>query len=687
MITPAPWAATQQRLPARAPRPRAGRCIGWWRAVLVFASAGCWLLVSAGPAFAHATLLSTDPPAGYAVAVAPHVISLDFDEPVTFQGPPISLRTASGRVLPVGRVSRSNGGRLVSAPVLGQLPPGGYQVNWQVISSDGDVVAGTFSFGVGTAAPAAGASTRGTAGLGSAALLRFLLFVGLAVALGGVLGSRLADRPAPRAGLVNPGSWLGVGCLLGWLGAAGLVVHLLGAGSLLEGLRRVSPGPLLATGSGRIALAELLGFSFAALIAGLARRRPRLRVWVAAPLTAVVAAEALRSHVHDLAGGWGSLVIGVHLTAVALWVGTLLHLVRVGLAWRGEPGWARLLIRRYARLAVWLFAAVIVTGTLATVIVLPSWASFLDTGYGRVLLVKLALVAVVSVLALAGRRRAGRDQPDGQVEPGRATRGEAVVLVAVLAVTGVLVSLPSPATVTSVLAAPPAPVGPTVALGTLIGQVSVGVQASAGQLLINTTVPGAETADGGGPGAPGYRVNASLREPDGRARQLNLRGCGTGCFVATVGWSAGQTRLRLRVSAPGWRGGTATLSVPWFPVSAAGLLPRMFAAMRKVGRFQLTETVTSNTTGPSFTNVLTVSTRRFFAAEPYQPGAVPPAVVLSTSDQHTEIGFAFPAEGIYVRLVLARNGLIEREVLADPGHLILRTFTYPHAGSPVPPRN
>jgi len=473
------------------------------RLAVLAATAAALVALPAAPALAHATLLATTPAAGYSVASSPATLTLIYDEPVSAQGPALRLTDPAGQVA-LGPVRLTNDGRWLSAPVPRRLPAGQYTVSWQVVADDGDVVAGSYQFAVGApvAVPAAGRQgAAGTRGLTAASLLRWLVFTALALALGGLAGevltrrrSRLANSPVPHqpAGDVAPRAPLRAASLLGTAAAAGLGVHQLGGGSILTGLGHLSLPALLGSGPGRLALAEAVAFAAAAGLALTARGR----LLAAVPLLAVVLAEGLRGHVEAALPGWGAALVAIHLAAAALWVGALVHLCRVGWAWRSTPVLVRQLAGDYSRLALALFVAVVATGTLAALLLLPSWAALSGTSYGQLLLAKLAAVGAVAVLALAGRRRlrqaprsAGSTNPMATTEPGRAARLERWLLVGVLGITALLVSVAPASPASSALTLPPPPAGPVVRLGTLAGQVNVAVAASDGQLEVRTSTP------------------------------------------------------------------------------------------------------------------------------------------------------------------------------------------------------
>jgi copper transport protein len=522
-----------------------------------------WL---AGPASAHASLLATTPAAGYSVTTSPAALTLVFDQPVSVQGVPLRLSGPAGPV-PLGAARLSNGSRWLTAPVTRTLPTGRYTVAWQVVAADGDTVGGGYCFGVGAVSVAAvnGPGTPATRGLVWAALLRWVLFAALSVALGGLVGQALARRVVRRAKtagreLARVRAPVAAASAVGGVAAAGLAAHLLGSGNVISGLGKLSLPALLGSGTGRLSVIEAAAFLLAAALAV----RPRLQVLAVAPLLAVVIAEGRRSHVRELAGDWGWLLLAVHLTAAGIWVGALVHVVRVAWAWRARPVAAHRVISEYARLALLLVLLVIATGAVAAIVVLPNLSALTTTGYGRFLLAKIALVASALALAIASRwwlRNTSPLRPEPRtdvVAPGRAARIERAVLVAVLAVTALLVSVATPRSANSVLALPPPPTGPIVRLATLIGQVTVDVAASDGQLEVRTSVPnpGAEKDSEGGQAT---NIAAEIG-PTGHARPVALRRCGPDCFVGPAQWSHGDNQLSVSASATGWAGGTATFT-------------------------------------------------------------------------------------------------------------------------------
>ena len=272
---------------------------------------------------------------------------------------------------------------------------------------------------------------------------RWLLLIGLSVALGGLAGRGLArqylardDTPAAPARLPPP--WALRGSLAGLGASAALLVTALAAPGAAATLARPPAAGLGGRGTAVIAAAELACFAIAALLLRL--RRPG---WSAVPLSGVVLAEGLRAHPEGMIPVAGALLTYCHLLPAVLWAGMLVYTARTAIAWRAWPEAARSLFRLYGTAAAWLFGIVVVTGVLSAVLLVPV-SSLLTTTYGRFLVAKAALVAVAAALALASRAGLRRAAPPGPGLP-LAVRLEIGALAAVLAATGLLTVLTPPA--------------------------------------------------------------------------------------------------------------------------------------------------------------------------------------------------------------------------------------------------
>lgn len=122
----------------------------------------------------------------------------------------------------------------------------------------------------------------------------------------------------------------------------------------------------------------------------------------------------------------------------------MLHTLRV-LRRRRDRAAGAALLGLYARVAAVLLAAITATGVWSSLRRMPAatvLGQLTTTAYGRTLLAKVVLVAVVCVLALWARVRLRRAaDPLTACVPARA---EVAVLGTVVAVSGVLTALPLP---------------------------------------------------------------------------------------------------------------------------------------------------------------------------------------------------------------------------------------------------
>lgn len=272
---------------------------------------------------------------------------------------------------------------------------------------------------------------------------RGLLLAGLSVALGGLAGRGLArqylareDTPAAPSALPTP--WALRGSLIGLVAGAALLVTALAGPGVAASLARPPVAGLGSMATGVIAAAELACFALAATLLRL--RQPG---WSVLPLFGVVLAEGIRAHPEGMLPVAGALLTYCHLLPAVLWAGMLVYTARTAIAWRACPRSARGLFRLYSTAAAWLFAVVVVTGVISALLLVPA-GSLLTTTYGRLLIAKAALVAVVAVLALASRAGLRHSADPGAGLP-LATKLEIGALAAVLTATGLLTVLTPPA--------------------------------------------------------------------------------------------------------------------------------------------------------------------------------------------------------------------------------------------------
>jgi len=300
-------------------------------------------------------------------------------------------------------------------------------------------------------------AARGTAGpaLTTPALWltgaeRGVMLCGLAMSLGGLAGRALSRQyKGPRPGQL-PAPWALRGALLGFAASCALLITAAAGPVIAARLAKPAPPGLHDGGTAEIAAVEAVLFALAAVLL-----RLRQSAWAGTLLSGVVVAEGIRSHPEGVIPVAGAFVTYCHVFPALLWAGMLFYAIRAAVAWRHHPAAARGMMRLYSTAAAWLFALVLVTGVVSALVLVPL-SSLLTTAYGRVLIVKAAVVCVAAGLAVAGRRWLRRTGAPGS-GPALATRLEICALAVVLIVTGILTVLTPPAHPSSGTSVPPAP--------------------------------------------------------------------------------------------------------------------------------------------------------------------------------------------------------------------------------------
>ncbi|HWI42869.1 MAG TPA: CopD family protein [Nocardioides sp.] len=406
---------------------------------------------TAAPASAHATLVSTDPAEGAVLPAAPDTVTFVFDEPVRLVPQGLRAFDADGHRVDVEASAK---GARVEGDLLEALADGTYVITWRVVSTDGHPIAGSLTFHIGAPSPRvrppdaaaeeSGAVRTVTSVVQAVDYIALLLAGGLSVFLAWTV--RGIDLPAPlRRRLVRTLRGAALVAVL----AALVAVPLAGAYQLGTGISgvwdRAAIDPTLVGDDVLVLLLHLGGLAVACWAAD--RRRFGL------DLDDLLVALAVWSPAlvgHTRAYQPSALLVvtdALHLTAGAVWLGGLVGLAITLPVVGGRPREAAMVLSRFSALAGGLVAMLAVTGVLMGWRIVGSWSLLFGQTYGRLLLVKVALVLVV--VAIAGWNRFAllpRVTADGGHEGRRRGAGtvrrvvgvEASLVVVVLAVTGVL---------------------------------------------------------------------------------------------------------------------------------------------------------------------------------------------------------------------------------------------------------
>lgn len=610
------------------------------RAAAAGAVAVVVLLAAVQPATAHSFLVSTTPAQGQRLPAAPSELVLRFSERVDLASVKVRMRTVTGAEVETGRPQLASDGVEVTVPVA-QAGEAVYLVGWEGFSAvDGHGSSGEFAFAAGDARGSLPASRSDALTNLRGVMASWVFFVGFALAAGALVVRGLAGASAggPGRAVVRVGLFAAM---------AGGVLALPGTPEGWPQVALLSVVQLLAVALVLVAVAA--------------------RWW--APLTAVLGAAgawAARSHAAAEHSVLGWLIDAVHLAAGGIWLGSL-AVVGV-LVWRRAGGERWALVRRYARLALALVVVLAAAGIGSGLALVPSWDALFGTGYGRLVVLKVALLAGALALAAGSRWWALRRAKAGPLRWLMAF--ETGVVVVALAVAAVLANgaPPQPAVAAEQLLGPPPMTATVTRDAGLAGQLNTEVVADGTRLDIVVFSPS-------GP-VPGTEVEATLRRPDGATLDLVPRPCGTGCYTQALPLRAGATTVTVTATAPTWTGGRFVARLTWPPGEPGqAQLAELVARMRAIPTLTMTETVDS---GPGSTVTparYDFSGEALMAAEPYAAANVeearffagpPPRLVLS-----------LPGSQMFVDLELDAAGRIARSRLVSRGHDILREFTYP----------
>ena len=397
-----------------------GRLLG---AAVVGGLAMTIVVLLAAPASAHAVLVQTTPSQGAVLTTPPRVVSLRFDEQVTYAPAAVRVYNQQGSRQDTGSITTPSPD-VVRVGLPPRLRDGAYVVTWRVISADTHPVEGAFTFQVGLLANATAPNVTGLAQTllhnqkGSHAvgvvngILRGTLYAGLSLLLGVVAFGAFLWSEARRLHRLAPLAWTGwiltvVATLAGVL-VQGIYGAALGFGALF---RRSLIDGVLHTSFGHMSILRL-----ALVVAAVPILRGFLRDPAEHPLpdwwrptailgaTAIAVTVALSGHAHT-----GTLpTLGVpadvlHVLAMCVWLGGLAVLAYAVFPGRGVEE-LRKVVPRFSRAAMACVITLVVTGTFQAWRQVGSLHALRTTDYGQILLVKLVIVLVLIILAAMSRQ-------------------------------------------------------------------------------------------------------------------------------------------------------------------------------------------------------------------------------------------------------------------------------------------
>ncbi len=420
---------------------------------LALAAAAAFAAVAVpATAAAHATLVAATPAPQTQVDRAPATVRLGFDQSVTIGSAPIRVLAADGTRLD-GAPQVLDRGRTVGVPVTGLADLEAYTVRWQAVSADGHTISGVYTFGIGIEPPPPTEAVGAVGPTWRDKLVRWVLFVALALSVG-VIGFRLLVLPpnVPPAvdRRVNAVSTVAAFAAID-AGVVGLILR--GQDALQLSFVDLLYGDLspLAekTRFGTAWMVTTVGLALLAalLVVAWTLDRPALRRPAFVLGLLLLAAFPLSGHQATVPGSGfiERFADWAHLIAAMLWVGGLVALAAI--VWPLAPELRRAAFARFSRVATVCVAVIVIGGVYLAIQRLPALSDVWETGYGRVLLIKSALVCIALAWG-AGHRflvlprlRSGGEAGGGIA---RSLLCESSVVMAVLLLAAILVNTSPP---------------------------------------------------------------------------------------------------------------------------------------------------------------------------------------------------------------------------------------------------
>ncbi|KXZ15665.1 copper resistance protein CopC [Bacillus nakamurai] len=423
-----------------------------WLILLLF------LVLFPKTSFAHAYITSSTPGENSELKQAPKQVDIQFNEPIEEGFHSIKVYNSSGERVDTGRtVMKKNDNRIMTAALQKNLPHDIYRAEWNAVSADGHPVSGIIPFSVGKADGAFQDKTAsGTSLHPETAIDRGILYTALSLFIGTTffhlfwyranegLSGELARRTVKL--FIISLSLLGLAliCQLPIQtkeNAGGAWSAAFQPGYIKETILQTAGGSIWII---QISLYALLVLS---MIPVLKKKQFRSFTYWTAPLLfffGSLLAKAFAGHAAVIEErAVGITMDFLHLSAASVWTGGMAALVLLLSAeWRkSDKSAAWETVKRFSP---WAFSAVgvlLFSGVLNGFFIIRSFDSLFHTAYGKTLLIKIGLFVVM--LALGGlhvwitKYRQTRSIS-------RTIKAEWVIGIAVLFITAVFTSLPSP---------------------------------------------------------------------------------------------------------------------------------------------------------------------------------------------------------------------------------------------------
>lgn len=379
---------------------------------------------------AHALLVQSDPPVNARLQDPPTFVNGTFSEDLDDRLSSLQVLSGTGDRVDSGETTFGDDPRQMRIDIPETLPPGFYTVIWETLSSvDGHLIKGSFPFTVleEDGSDPSGPVFSGDIGYSGGSprfdnvIGKWLSIIGAVAIVGSIAFVVWVVRPATSD---TSGEWkqkardaarrhlfwvawtaVGVLVIAGIVEVAAQARQLGGFGFVDEvlsnqwGERWIQRQVVLA--------AIVIALALARWLASAGRDRlSESALWVAlAGGLGYLLLISLVGHGSAVPGSfWAVSADFIHLTATAVWVGMLIQL-SLFLVWsRRTPDDQRAVLQaghlqRFSAFAATSVLLLLATGTVSALAHISHIESIYDTAYGRALLVKLGIMAVLLTVA------------------------------------------------------------------------------------------------------------------------------------------------------------------------------------------------------------------------------------------------------------------------------------------------
>ena len=375
------------------------------------------------PVYAHANLVRSDPPPNSVLPTSPRQISLVFSEQVEPRFSEASVYDSNGKRVDNG-YSINAKDPTIMAISLPDLPSGIYTVAWKTVSAiDGHFVSGSFPFGVGNVSINIGATQGNVSSFPIPSPVevvdRWLNFLSEAIYFGGVVFALLVWMPAKSTKSLNINEETDrrvifrITSLLrisGWVALVATVISLfiqtVAVAGINQSSRHAAVAIITSTRFGIVWILRVAVICAAILISRVLVVRTSRKSWLSAlaiggvlllttTLTSHNAASTAYVPIVNLVFDW------LHLAAVAVWVGGLVHFALALTCLNGLKHNLKFLaelVRRFSSLAVVSVGVIGLTGLYSLLLEVGTLSALFSTGYGVLVLAKIVLFTPMIVL-------------------------------------------------------------------------------------------------------------------------------------------------------------------------------------------------------------------------------------------------------------------------------------------------